>query len=156
MNIFDQAMKFEQKGMHYYHGLAKRAWDPAMKRIFTWLALQEEQHFRLLRSMKKVGTIPAMRKVNFRPILRLLKMVGREMVVAEITLSQISAYRTAIKMENQSEKFYRRRAQQAGRGPVRRTLLAIAVEEAKHADTIEYILDGMEKARKAGSGLSRN
>ena len=150
MNIFDQAMKFEQKGMHFYHELAKRSWDPAMKKIFTWLAVQEEQHFKLLRSMKKVSTVPAVRKVNFRPILRLLKSIGKSMVVAEVTLSQISAYRTAIKMENQSEKFYRRRAGQVGRGAIRRALMGMAKEEAKHAETIEYILAGMEKLRKKG------
>ena len=148
MNIFDQAMKFEQKGMHFYHELAKRAWDPAMKKIFIWLAIQEEQHFKLLRSMKKVSSVPAIRKVNFRPIDELLKRVGKAMVVAEVTLSQISAYRTAIKMENQSEKFYRRRAAQAGRGTISRALLGMAKEESKHAETIEYILAGMEKLRK--------
>lgn len=148
MNIFDQAMKFEQKGMHYYHELAKRAWDPAMKGIFAWLALQEEHHFKLLHSMKKAGGIPAIRKVNFRPLNRLMKSVAKRMIVAEITLSRIAAYRTAIRMENQSEKFYRRRARQAGRGPLSRALLAIAREESRHAETIEYILAGMEKLRK--------
>jgi len=153
MNIFDQAMKFEQKGMHYYQELARRAWEPSMKKIFHWLAAQEDQHFKLLRSMKKVSTVPPLRKVDFSPINRLLRSIGRSMVIAEITLSQISAYRTAIRMENQSEIFYRRRAQQAGRGPVRRALLEIAGEEARHGETIEYILASMEKRReKRGKG----
>lgn len=148
MNIFDQAMRFEQKGMHYYHELAKRSWDPAMKKVFLWLAVQEEQHFKLLRSMKSVSAVPAVRKVNFRPIIGLLKRIGKSMVVAEVTLSQLAAYRTAIGMENQSEKFYRKRAGQAGRGPVRTALLGMAREESRHAETIEYILAGMEKLRK--------
>jgi len=148
MNIFDQAMKFEQKGMHYYHGLAKRAWEPSMKKIFLWLAVQEEHHYDLLKSLKKDALPLRGRKVDFRPIKELLKAIGKIMVVAEVTLSQLSAYRTAIRMENRSEAFYRKRARQAGKGPIRRALNEMAGEEARHAETIEYIIAGIEKKRK--------
>jgi len=154
VNIFDQAMKFEQKGMHYYHELAKRSWDPSMKKIFSWLAVQEEQHFKLLKSMKKVSTIPPHRTVSFRPLRGLLRSIGKSMVVAEVTLSQLAAYRVALRMERNSEAFYLKRAKQAGRGPLRRTLAGIAGEEARHGDTIEYIIAGMDKKRLKGNTVS--
>lgn len=150
MNIFDQAMKFELKGFHYYKTLARRAWDPSMKDLFSWLAVQEEHHFRLLLSMKKAVSVPAVSRVNFRPVMRLVKSIENKMVVAEVTLSRISAYRVAVKMEEQSGKFYRRQADLADRGPIRSALLAMAREEERHAETIEYLLAGMEKARKRG------
>lgn len=140
MNVYDFAMKMEDSGKAYYENLARAASLPGLKTIFTRLAEDEQQHFEIFRNLKAGNKAQQMPESG---LLDIAKNVFMLLPRGEQGLKDVSgvlaAYRHAMKLEEDSFRFYEDAAAREGDSEVKNLLLTIAGEEHTHYNVLENL-----------------
>jgi len=145
MNIFDFAMKMESEGKTYYGTLAAATGVSGLRNIFMMLAAEEQKHYDIFVALKN-GTTPVMAD---SAVLEEAKTIFMDYVAEEkfekraVTSNDIEleAYEHAMKIEDDSVRFYTDAARKEKDEGVRDILLRVAEEERKHYNIMENIYD---------------
>jgi rubrerythrin len=147
MDVFDCAIKMEEKAKVHYLRLAQAAATPEMEYLFTVLARAEQEHHDALVELK-AGAVPtrtrfkALQEVTclFQPLL------ARRELTAELKKSP-DAYQRVISRELKGIEFYVELAAKAKDKESRELLLRIADEERRHLSIVENIYSFVESPR---------
>jgi rubrerythrin len=126
MDILKEAILLERRGQAFYHEVANKADNPAVKTFFETMAREEESHVEILESQfasyvqnQQFLTIPAQDQEN-EPMagLVLSQEVKREIAAADFEAAAIAA---AMMMEERAVALYSKRAETA-QDPAEETL----------------------------------
>jgi len=139
MNIFEFAMDKEKYSELYYRDLAERTRNSGLRNILTMLAEEEVKHYRTVEQMKA----GAPKQAADTPILANAKKVFEKMRRArgkfDFHMSEAELYAKAVKIEEESKKFYQQKAKEAKDATQKKILERLAQEEDKHMVLMENI-----------------
>ncbi len=139
MDIFEFAMDKEKYSELYYRDLAERTQNTGLRNILTMLADEEAKHYQTVEHMK-AGTP---KEAADTPVLANAKKVFAKMRKAkekfDFHMSEADLYGRAVKIEEESKRFYQKKAKEA-KNPVHRKILQkLAQEEDKHMVLVENL-----------------
>jgi rubrerythrin len=144
MNVFDFAMRMEEKSWAYYEKLAAEARTKELKTVFSLLADSEREHHEHLKLLK-AGTDPKMaRSVALDRVKDHTQELFGGDAPADILQSDYDGYRHAIKSEEMSIKLYEELADQEPNNAAAELLRRMAEEERHHLEVMENIYDFVE------------
>jgi rubrerythrin len=116
----------------YYRDLAQRSDNVGLRNILTMLADEEAKHYRTVELMK-AGTPPEASDI---PILGNARKVFEKMRAAaekfDFHMGEADLYRKAVKIEEESKRFYEEKAREATDPEQKKILQKLAAEEDKH------------------------
>ncbi len=148
MDIIDFAMQMEKDGRKLYQDAAARCGDKGLQAIFNLLADAEQEHFDLLKSMKK-GTEPT---TSLSDVFAGTKNVFQEMAdggdAFDFKSSQIDLYKKAEDIERKAAAFYREKAREVKGKDQAALLLSLADEEEKHLRIVGNIIEFVSQPRQ--------
>lgn len=141
MDIFDFAMKMELDGKKYYEKLANETTHAGLITIFTRLAKDEQKHYDVIQSLK-AGAIATMADTT---VLEESKNLFQDLITDDFIVGSmkkdLDGYRHAVKIEEDSIRFYEDAASKESSKEVADLLLRIAGEEKKHFNIMENLYD---------------
>ncbi|HER63385.1 MAG TPA: rubrerythrin [Desulfobacteraceae bacterium] len=143
MNIYEFAKQMEVDGEQYYRKLADESKSAGLKKIFLMLADEEVKHYQVIDLMSRVTVPPELART---PILDNVKNIFIEMKDTEPGLhidstAETQSYRKALKIEEESRKFYQEQAEKESNGAQQAIFLQLAREEGKHQRIMENIVE---------------
>lgn len=147
MEIFDFALQMEKDGRRFYHDAAARCGDKGLQAVFNLLADAEQEHYDLLKSMKK-GTPPTTTLTDVldgaKNIFQQMAEHGREL---DPRAAQADLYAKGLEIENRSKAFYEEKAEEVKGKDQAALLRALASEEARHAEILTNIIEFVSRPR---------
>ncbi len=143
MNVFDFAMKMEKDGEAFYRELAEKTSDSGVKTIFNAMADEEVKHYKTFEGMKEGrAELPdTLFLKDMKNVFEKFRDEGGKVDFGEQTVDQ---YKKAMKLEEESEKFYRESAEQVKGKQQQEVMLRIAAEEHKHFQILENMVELIE------------
>lgn len=140
MNLFDLAMKMELDGKAYYEKLADQTDLAGLQTIFRDLARDEQKHYEAFKAMKEKKPLPELAEGSS---LATARNVFEKMPLPDVALKNVAdvlaAYRHAMDVEAESQKYYEKAAAEEGDPQVKAALLKIAAEEKQHYDIMDNV-----------------
>jgi rubrerythrin len=152
MNAFEYAMNMELDGKKFYEEQAAKMTDPALKRIFEELAIDEQHHYEIFKSML-AGQSADFRSAFKTSILATTKNVFQTMKDAgedakEFNNDVREAWMHAREIEDKAEKFYRKQAQETEEQDQKDMWDLIADEEHKHWVAMDNVIRFLDKPKQ--------
>jgi len=139
MDIFEFAMDKEKYSELYYRDLAERTNNAGLRNILTMLADEEVKHYHTVEQMK-AGTP---KSASNTPVLAKAKKVFEKMRKAgekfDFHISEADLYGKAVKIEEESKRFYEKKAKIAKDTAQRKILERLAQEESSHMMLMENL-----------------
>jgi rubrerythrin len=145
MDIFKFAMEKEQFSEEYYRDLANRANHVGLKSVLTMLADEEAKHYQTVERMRtetpeQVTDVPVLKRA--REVFEKIRGSPKNF---NFLPSEAGLYRKACQIEEQSKKFYVKRADEAQDADQKRVFKLLAQEEDKHLVLMENICSFVSK-----------
>lgn len=149
-NVFEFAMQMELDGKAYYEKMATETEVPALKKILSELAVDEDRHYNIFkRLMEKQGDDLGELSEKTTLIAATTKNVFQELKEAGTEIASqsdvIAVWKQAQDVEKKSEDFYREKANEVDDPKGKEMLTRIADEEAKHWAVIEAVMQFLNK-----------
>lgn len=148
MNIYQFAMQMEKDGEDFYRRLAKEATVPGLAKIFIMLADEEVKHYKVVEQLSRKEENPPSADTAILENVKNVFVGMREekgQLFIDVTAATAS-YRKVCTIEDESEKFYREKAEQTEDKNERRIFFRLAGEEANHLRIMENILEFVSRA----------
>lgn len=139
MDIYEFAMKMEMDGKQYYMELKDKAKNKGLEMIFRTLAKDEQSHYDRILSLKN-NVVLEQQSLIFDDARNIFEMMFKSKKEVMILLSE-DALRHALKLEEESIKFYEEQAGKTESKTEKEVLSLLAREEKKHYLVIETLLD---------------
>lgn len=147
MNIYQFAMQMEKDGEEYYRQLARETTVPGLSKIFTMLADEEVKHYEVVERLSRKEKAPQQAESeilnNVKNIFIEMRAEGLEknkQLHIDSTAASESC-RNALVTEEDSEKFYREKAEQADDEHERQIFTRLAGEELNHQRIVGTLLE---------------
>ncbi len=144
MDVIDFAMQMELDGKAHYEKLEELTPVPGLKKIFSILAADEQDHYEVMKGLREGIILEMVGSVALETAKNVFQTIQLdESVVADLK-TKLDVYRYAIKLEADSIDLYE---DMLKKDPARwRTdevaqLLRVIEEEKKHYDIMENIHD---------------
>ena len=145
MNIFDQAMEIEKEGEELYREFAQEAPDKGMRNIFTWLADQEQKHYKIFHGLKACKSAAVAESVILGDVKKIFESWKDSATCIGIKETQADLYRRALKIEEKSISVYEDYANTSAAPQHKDIFLVIAKEEKRHKWIMENIIEFVRK-----------
>lgn len=149
MELYDYALNFERENYEFYKKCADKSKNKQLKQIFEYLAKEEKKHEQIVLALKKDQTkefhsdiMPRAQKV-FEEI---ANEISEDNYIYEE--DHIEVYRKAALMEDESQNFYEKKANEAKSESVSEVLKTLAKEEKRHSLIINHILEHLERPQE--------
>lgn len=152
MTAFEFAMKMELDGKSYYEKQADKMTHPALKKLFSELASDEERHYQIFKEMS-AGKKPEYEAAFKTSILATTKNVFQKLSASKTKIDDLpdsvrEAWGGALDIEDKSVKFYHEQAGKVSDSDQKRIWNSIAAEEQKHWTAINYVIDFISRPKQ--------
>jgi rubrerythrin len=137
MNILDFAMEMDRSGRDYYRQLAVRARTPEVKRVFGWMAREEE---RLMDAYRRLKEESPLRQAD-SPMLQMSDNPFRHRAGMSPPQEEMEAYRLVMAMEGKACQLLQNAAKQEADANVRDALHRVAAMECGELQEVEELYD---------------
>ena len=144
MNIFEQAMEIESEGMGLYRDFALEAPNRGMENIFTWLAEQEQKHYKVFKAMKFGKPATVAESTVLSDVKKIFEEWKDQTPCIEVNAPQTVLYRKALAVEKKSVEIYEKYAETAP-APQKEIFQMIARQEKGHQVIMENIIEIVSK-----------
>lgn len=148
MDIFEYAMKMEQDGKAFYEEQATKTELAELKNILLELAADEQKHYNIFKAMKE-GKKTEYEEGKKTKIVTSVKNVFEDLKSRNQDFAFpgdiVAAWEEAREIEKKSEDFYREKAGEVGAQEQKHILNRIADEEHKHWQTIENVIQFLNR-----------
>jgi len=142
MNIYEYAMKVEKDGERYYRELATKTDNVGVQSILTMLAEEEVKHYIVFDKMNNNQAIPTQPNIDiFQHTKNIFEKMQKENKTPSFTKDQIEFYKSALRSEESSYKFYTEKASMLEDGEQKKAFLRIAEEEKAHYILLENLVE---------------
>jgi len=138
-DIYSYAKKMEKDGEAFYRELAAGTKSPGIQKIFEMLADEEVKHYDLFSRMEKHDRAVFTENPFLDNVRNVFERIREGRAFGDLDASQSDLYRKAQDIEEQSENFYREKAEEVDAAQ-RSVLLRIAAQERRHYRILENIL----------------
>jgi rubrerythrin len=143
--VFDFAMQMELDGKAYYEKEAAQTESPALKKILTGLAEDEERHFNIFKKLKEqhasdLGELGEMSTGILSTVKNVFNELADKKEPVEFKQSVNDVWKQAQDVEKKSEDFYRQKAEEVTNDIEKDMLIKIANEERRHWGIIEMVI----------------
>jgi len=145
MNVFEYAKKMELDGINFYHEEAEHTTKPGFKKILQLLSDEERKHYQLFDKLQRnspLGKLPAFPANEAENIFRQLRQRKEGF---DFSAEQVDVFRKALEIERQSEHFYRHHAEKIEDEELKKQLLLVADEEAKHTILVDSLVEYLNR-----------
>ncbi|MCT4633829.1 MAG: ferritin family protein [Firmicutes bacterium] len=141
MDIYEFAMDIEKKGKEHYLLMMEEAQNKGLKKIFKFLADEEEKHYRYIEAIKNKVKIE-LESDNLENAERVFELlISEENKNYSGVKDQIQAYQKAGEFEDKSIEFYKEQLNKHKDPLEKNIFLRLYFEEKKHKLLIENILE---------------
>lgn len=142
MNVYEYAMKVEKDGEQYYRELADKTSDVGLKSILNMLADEEVKHYVVFDKMNKKQIIPTQPQVDvFTCAKTIFEKMREENQSTTFSDDQIDFYKSALRSEENSYKFYIEKALMLEDEEQKAIFMRIAEEERQHMVLLENLVE---------------
>ncbi|AFL68088.1 ferritin family protein [Sulfurospirillum barnesii] len=142
MNVYEYAMKVEKDGEKYYRDLASKTDDVGLKSILTMLAEEEVKHYIVFDKMNKKEAMPTQASVDvFKSAKTIFEKLREENKACTFSDDQIDFYKSALRSEENSYKFYVEKASMLEDEEQKAIFMRIAEEERQHMVLLENLIE---------------
>ena len=142
MNVYEYAMKVEKDGERYNRDLASKTDEPGLKSILNMLADEEVKHYVVFDKMNKNQIIPTQPHVDvFATAKTIFEKMREENTKACFSEDQVEFYKSALRSEENSYKFYIEKALMIEDSEQQAAFLRIAEEERQHMVLLENLIE---------------
>ncbi len=154
IEAFRTAIEMEEKGRQFYLKLAKRSSNDLAKRVFEALADDETRHIIAIKGYcenihkkekvpKLCAVMPDHKRIKEKII---FERHQSDMIKSvPVNADELAAYETALKMENEGYKYYKKSLDLAKDSDVKELYKFLISEEEAHSElisnTYEYLKD---------------
>jgi rubrerythrin len=139
MDILKFAMEKEKYSEQFYRDLAKRTSYAGLSSILTMLADEEVKHYRTVQHMRT--EVP--REISETPVLAHAREIFEKMRDSskkfDFNITEADLYRKACDIEEESERFYLEKAEEAESPAQKEIFRKLAAEEHKHWVIVDNI-----------------
>jgi rubrerythrin len=139
MDIFQFAMEKEKYSEQFYRDLAKRTSYVGLRNILTMLADEEVKHYHVVQKMRTETP----HEVSDTPVLKHAREIFEKMRGStkkfDFNITEAELYRKACDIEEESQKFYLDRAEEAEDPAQKEIFKKLAAEESKHYVIVDNI-----------------
>lgn len=139
MDIFKFAMDKEKYSELYYRDLAQRSNHVGLKNILTMLADEEAKHYHTVEQMKAGApkdTADTSLLSNAQEVFEKMRAAGEKF---DFQISEAELYGKAVKIEEESKKFYDQKAEEATDPAQKKIFEKLAHEEDKHLFLVDRL-----------------
>ncbi len=145
------ALRLEQEGKQFFAEAASTVTGKAARQTFEFLAAEEDKHIRRIQEFYQTleqsegKEVPESDESDADA-----RMVGFDNRMAELrdeirpTLSDVDAYRTALKFENGAEEFYAQQVAESSDPRIQRFYVWLINEESMHARVLNSCIQFAE------------
>jgi rubrerythrin len=146
MDILDYAMKMEQEGEVYYLEQAQKIADPNVVRFLNLLAQAERKHYAIFKSYKEGLAVEIDNQFvqDVKTIFQQMKDSGQSFATQSGAADIVAVLTHGLEIENKTITYYAQQMGQTEDDNLKRILLDLKREEAKHysilSDLIDYYL----------------
>lgn len=141
MNIYEYAMKLEKDGERFYRDLAEKIEDKGIKSIFIMLAEEEIKHYIIFEKMNKQQSFTTQHSTHLiKHTLALFRKMREENPHFSFSRSYIESFRSALRTEENSYKFYMEKGNMLEDEKQKEAFLRIAEEEREHMILLQNLL----------------
>ena len=145
MDIIEYALQMELDGKAFYERNAAATSDPELKELLTMLADEEDRHYRFFKRLKDGEFELAARELNTRAqtlnqARNIFEDLSQREAARPFGKDVVSAWKEALRIEEQAERFYREKADTERNAERKKLLNLIADEERSHVHMIDGIL----------------
>ncbi len=147
MNIIDCTIKMRKEAQANYANLSLAAADKELKRIFSLLALAEDEHIDKLTAIRAETTTSMATEYRLDNSVCAYRTQLKPDRLGETLRSDPDAYLHVLKDEEKSIKFFDSLAANAESETVRRVCAAVAEKEREHLKVVENIYAFVEEPR---------
>jgi len=148
MNVFEHAMKMEEDGRAYYLKHAENASLPALKKIMLEMADDELKHYNMFKSMRDSGKAEY-EAAKATTIIATTKNIFEQLKSgqgdAPLPSDTVSVWEHARQIEQDSEAFYRARADELDDEAQKVVWHKIADEEHRHYVALDNVIQFINK-----------
>lgn len=150
--IFDFAMKMELDGKAYYEKLTGQTELPALKKILSGLADDENRHYRIFKALREThgkGKPPGSGQGTaiIGTARNVFEQLAHEKSSLKPSTEVVPVWKHAQEIEKKSEDFYRSKAKEVTEPSAREILNRIADEEHAHWVLIESVLQFLARPK---------
>lgn len=139
MDILDFAIEFENRSRGYYQRMAGHAQLEELRHLFNALAADEENHVRILESLKNHSPVTFESNHLGESEEAFSKIVSEPFGPADF--SRLKVLNEAMKFEEDSMAFYREQADSAEKVSERLMFLRLYFEEKKHREMVDDLIE---------------
>jgi len=147
MNIIDCTIKMRKEAQANYANLSLAIADSELKRIFSLLALAEDEHIEKLMEIKAETMISPTTEYRLTDSVCAYRTRLNPNNIGAALSNDPDAYLHVMKDEEKSIKFFDRLAANSESETMRRVCLAIAEKEREHLQVVENIYSFVEEPR---------
>ena len=144
MNIIDCTIKMRKEAQANYANLSLAVADKEMKRLFSMLALAEDEHIDKLTAIKAEAMISPTTEYRLDNSVCAYRTRLNPANLGDVLRNDPDAYLHVIKDEEKSIRFFERLAGSAESETLRKVCLAVAEKEREHLRMIENIYSFVE------------
>ncbi|GAX61479.1 hypothetical protein SCALIN_C22_0193 [Candidatus Scalindua japonica] len=142
MDIYKYAMKMELDGRHFYLDLANKTNNKGIKNILNMMAESEAKHYNVILSMQRNDKTEYSTDTEvLTEVKNIFERMKEEKKELNVDVSQVEFYKNALEVENNSEKFYKERADEETDPHKKKILLMLAKEEKSHCILLENLVN---------------
>jgi len=147
MNIIDCTIKMRKEAQANYANLSLAIADSELKRLFSLLALAEDEHIDKLMKIKAETMISPTTEYRLTDSVCAYRTRLNPNNIGAALSNDPDAYLHVMKDEEKSIKFFDRLAANSESETMRRVCLAIAEKEREHLQVVENIYSFVEEPR---------
>jgi rubrerythrin len=147
MNVIECTIKMRKEAQANYANLSMAAADKELKRLFSLLAMAEDEHIDKLMAIKAEMMISSTAAYGFRDSVCVYRPHLKPANLGKALRNDPDAYLHVMKDEEKTIDFFDRLAARAESATMRKVCLAVAEKEREHLQMIENIYSFVEEPR---------
>lgn len=133
MNAIEMAIKMEQEAVDFYIQCAGRTKNPIGKKMFLSIADDEKYHIACALNVEKEKTFTPSEATPLEDMKKIFDQHKQDMLKqVPSTADELEAFRTAMKMEEESIAFYRKASSQAATAEEKNFFDCLIRDEEEH------------------------
>lgn len=160
MDIYEIAMKMELEGEEYYKKQMDMAENKGIKSIFKIMGDEERKHYEVIKNIKnnyfdcnsqlEVDKVDSIFSERLKSDTYFTKEVNQDdFLFSKINIDDtVRAYRHALKLEKESIDFYTKQVKESKNECDKKIFERLVIEENKHYETIDNLLDHVTKSER--------
>lgn len=143
MEIYSFAKAIEKKGAEYYRKLANETELDEIKGVFEHLAVEEDNHYKMLETMELGSTsvITDMTDSAIEKAKNVFAALARGIKMPATLRNSTEAYKKGLELENESIAYYRKARETAPDASQKKIIDMILEQERSHARIMESMIE---------------